>query len=216
MNFELAMNGDLAANSRAGSAAASENSSAEISDNELVAQVLRGDETAFDRLFERHKRRVARFAARYFNCSQQVEETIQIAFTNAYFALPNFNGAHEKSFQAWLLRIANNVCLDALRKKNRLREDLLSELTDCETEFLREHLRDNRAANAENAAITKDLASKLLAKLDAEEQTILRLLDAAEMSAAEVAEITGWSISNVKVRAHRARKRLRAVLNKFL
>lgn len=186
------------------------------SDNALIADVLAGDESAFANLFERHKRAVARLAAKYFNQPQQVEEVVQIAFTNAYFALKNFHGVNDKSFIAWLLQIANNACLDILRRKKRKREDLLSELTDDETNYLRESLRDEKAANAENDVVAKDLADKLLSRLAPEEQAVLRMLDAVEMSVQEVSDSTGWSVSKVKIRAHRARKSLRKVLAKYL
>ncbi len=217
MNFELSINQDLTkAARREDSAAPIEKAVENFSDNQLVAAVLSGDETAFDQLFARHKRRVAGFAAKFSSRPEAVEETIQITFTNAYFALKSFHGAHEKSFAAWILQIANRVCLDQLRGKIRRREDLLCDLTTEENDFLRDAMRDEHAPNAENSAIFKDLADKLLARLEPEDRMLLRLLDADEMTARDISEITGWSISNVKVKAHRARQSLRKILWKFL
>lgn len=217
MNFELSINQDLTNAARGEqSAALIEKSVESFSDNHLVAAVLAGDETAFDQLFARHNRRVAGFAAKFSNRPETVEDAIQITFTNAYFALKTFHGAHEKSFAAWILQIANRVCLDQLRGKTRRREDLLSDLTTEENEFLLEAICDSRVPNQENAHIFKDLADKLLARLEPEDRMLLRLLDADEMTARDVSEITGWTVSNVKVRAHRARLSLRKILWKFL
>ena len=70
--------------------------------------------------------------------------------------------------------------------------------------------------NAERTAISRDLANKLLARLSAEDRLVLVLLDAEDMRVAEIAELTGWSVSKVKVRAHRARLALRRVLGDFI
>src|SRR6476660_9570148 len=69
----------------------------ERTDLQLVEMVLAGDETAFEDIFERHKRLVARTAARYFRRPEEVEEIIQIAFAKVYFELKNFRGIHELS-----------------------------------------------------------------------------------------------------------------------
>jgi RNA polymerase sigma-70 factor (ECF subfamily) len=210
MSFELSMKQDLLAVENAASMQiAVEN----VSDNELVAAVLKGDEVAFVALFDRHKRRVAQLVARYFNRAEDVEEIVQISFTTAYFALKDFRGVYEKSFACWLLQIANRACLDALRVKMRRRENLHCELSDTEIDFLQSFLSEE---SIENEAVFKDLANKLLSRLKPEEQMILRLLDAAEMSVQETSEITGWSAAKVKTRAHRARKALQKILHKFL
>lgn len=186
------------------------------SDNDLVKSVLAGDESAFVVIFEKHKRAVAILAGRFFSRPEQTEEIIQISFANAYLSLKNFRGQHDKSFVSWLLQITNNACLDALRRQKRQREDLLCELTDEEDKFLNELMADKNNLDAETEIITKDLAQKLMSRLEPEEQMVLRLLHAAEMSAPEISALTGWSQSKIKVKAHRARKTLRKVLHKFL
>jgi RNA polymerase sigma-70 factor (ECF subfamily) len=72
------------------------------------------------------------------------------------------------------------------------------------------------AGDAESVAVSRDLAAKLLARLSPEDRLVLVMLDAEGMSAAEIAGLLGWSVSKVKVRAHRARASLRRVLGKFL
>lgn len=190
-------------------------SSAEKSDLQLVELVLAGEETAFEQIFERYKRLVASIASRYFSCPEQIEEIIQISFAKVYFELRNFRGKHDFSLARWLGRIATNACLDALRNKKRKAENLLCELTDSEIEIL---LADSPGSNqsAERSLVERDLAEKLLSRLSAEDRAILQMLHAEEMSIGEVAEITGWSNSKIKVRAFRARNALRKILQKFL
>lgn len=192
-------------------------SAADPTDTQLVARVCAGDETAFEELFNRHRRRVALIAGRFFHRREQIEEIIQESFTKAYFALGNFSGEQEASFAAWLARITFNTCYDELRRLQRLPESSAADLSEEKTEWLRERLRaEDAESDIESAAIARDLAGKLLARLTPEDRLVLVLLDVEEMSVAEIARLTNWSVSKVKVRAHRARAALRRLLVKFL
>ena len=186
---------------------------AENPDKRLVELVLAGDETAFEQIFDRYKRLIASIASRYFQRPEQIEEIIQISFTKAYFELKNFRGAHNASLASWLARITTNACLDALRSQNRKSENLLCDLSEPEIEIL---FAASNGKNTEKSLVERDLAQKLLSRLAADDRAILQMLDAEEMSVSEVAEITGWSSSKIKIRAFRARNALRKVLRRFL
>jgi RNA polymerase sigma-70 factor (ECF subfamily) len=187
----------------------------EPTDDALVAAATAGDENAFERLFERHRRQVARIAGRFFSQREQIEEIIQDSFTKVYFALHTYHGSHEASFKAWLAQIAVNSCYDQLRRVRRRPEQALGELTENESHDIRSQLRAGRS-DIESALISRDLALKLLARLSADDRLVLTLLDVEGFSVAEIGEMTGWSISKVKVRAHRARAHLRRIMRKFL
>ena len=119
----------------------------ELSDNELVATVLQGNEAAFGQLFERHRQLVSRLGYRFFARREQVEDIIQDTFTKSYFALRDYQGGYEGSFPAWLTRIAVHTCYDELRRQKRRSESNLADLTDDEAAFLNERLRDLRPAS---------------------------------------------------------------------
>lgn len=188
---------------------------AEKSDARLVELVLAGDENAFENIFDRYKRLVASVAARYFRRPEQIEEIIQISFTKVYIELKNFNGKHDFSLASWIGRIAANSCLDILRSQKRKPENLHCELSEAETESL---FGDAKCEDktAENLHIQRDLADKLLSSLPAEDRAVMQMLEIEEMSVKEVAQITGWSNSKVKIRAFRSRNALRKILRKFL
>jgi RNA polymerase sigma-70 factor (ECF subfamily) len=189
----------------------------EPSDVELVSLARGGDETAFEELFNRHRRRVALIASRFFRQREQVEEIVQESFTKAYFALSDFSNQQEASFAAWLARIAYNSCYDELRRSKRRQESAFSNISEEESAWVTETLRaPETGGDVENVAVTRDLADKLLSRLSAEDRLVLVMLDAEEMSVSEIADLTGWSVSKVKVRAHRARASLRRVLKRFL
>jgi RNA polymerase sigma-70 factor (ECF subfamily) len=190
---------------------------AEPPDVELVARVRDGDESAFEELFNRHRRRVALIASRFFRQREQIEEIIQESFTKAYFALGDFSNQQEASFAAWVARIAYNSCYDELRRSKRRHESAMSDVSDEDTDWLKESLRaEEPGGDVEAVAITRDLADKLLSRLSAEDRLVLIMLDAEELSVNEIATLMGWSVSKVKVRAHRARASLRRVLKRFL
>ncbi|MBA3351603.1 MAG: sigma-70 family RNA polymerase sigma factor [Blastocatellia bacterium] len=185
------------------------------SDRQLVDLVIAGDEFAFELIFDRHKRMVAGLAGRYFRRNEQIEEIIQISFAKAFVDLTGFRGAHDLSLASWLSRIAVNTCLDTLRHQKRKPENLCCELTDGEAESLVELVSD-RGRNAEKDLLDRDLTEKLLARVGDEDRALLQMLYAEDMSVAEIAELTGWSASKVKIKAWRARKSLRRILKKFM
>jgi RNA polymerase sigma-70 factor (ECF subfamily) len=187
----------------------------ERADAELAARAREGDESAFEELFRRHKRRVALIASRFFRQREQVEEVVQESFTKAYFALAEFGGSRDASFAAWLARIALNVSYDELRRQKRRPEGALEELTEEEAATLAVRLR-GESSDAEMQAVSRDLASKLLARLSPEDRLVLVMLEVEGLSVSEIAKLMGWTGSKVKVRAHRARAHLRRVLERFL
>jgi RNA polymerase sigma-70 factor, ECF subfamily len=188
---------------------------AEWTDDALVAAAGAGDEAAFEQLFERHRRQVARIAGRFFPQRDQIEEIIQDSFTKAYFALNSYHGTHEASFRAWLTQIAVNTCYDHLRRARRRPEHTVEEFNDQESHEFAGQLRA-AGSDIEGAVVSRDLAVKLLARLNADDRLVLTLLDVEGFSVAEIAEMTNWSVSKVKVRAHRARAHLRRVVQRFL
>lgn len=185
-------------------------------DDALVAAVRDGDEAAFELLFERHRHAVTRLAYRFFYRREQVEDIVQESFASAYFALGNYRGGQERSFIAWLTRITVRTSYDALRRAKRT-ESSLSELTAEELAHVSNSLRGaGPSSEIERAAVSRDLAEKLLRRLEPEDRMVLTLLSVADFSVAETAEATGWSISKVKMRAHRARRALQKVLHRFV
>src|SRR5580765_5906436 len=122
------------------------------------------------------------------------------------------------SMEGWLTRIATNTCLNILRSAKRRPEVVASDLSDDETEWL-ENVSDTSGTqplNAEQKVIAADLAEKLLETLLPEDRLALTRIDGEGASVTEVAEVTGWSESKVKVRAFRARKKAREALEKLV
>lgn len=192
-------------------------STAEVPDVELVSRAAGGDEAAFEELFNRHRRRVSLIAGRFFRQREQIEEVVQESFMKAYFALPDFTNQQENSFASWIARIAFNACYDELRRMKRRPESASGDISEEEATWMKTQLRAQGAGDdIEAATVARDLADKLLARLSPEDRLLLVMLDVEGLSVAEIGETNSWSISKVKVRAHRARASLRRVLERFL
>ena len=185
-----------------------------VTDDNLVKSVLAGDESAFELIFQRYRRLVVHLVGRFFNQPETIEDISQQAFTKVYFSLKDFRGEHDKSFQSWLSRLTINVCYDELRRKHRKPENLFSELSDDEFDFV-ENIAENKVLSSEESLSNKNLAAKLLEGLEVEDRLAITLYYAEENSVAEVAEQLGWSESKLKTRLYRTRNYLRNILNRI-
>ncbi len=188
----------------------------EPTDAELAAAVCNGDEAAFATLFERHRRRIAIIAGRFFQQKEEVEDVIQDSFAKAYFAIKDFSDDGSGSMAGWLSKIAFNACYDELRRRRRKPEKGAGTLSAGEERTIRSFMTGSDEFSVESATITRDLANKLLSQLSAEDRIVLVLLDVEGLSVAEIGQVVGWSSAKVKIRAFRARNELRRILRRFL
>jgi RNA polymerase sigma-70 factor (ECF subfamily) len=180
----------------------------EITDAEIIEQILLGDESFFNLLFERYKRLVVYLIGKFFNQRETIEDLTQQVFTKIYFSLKDFRGEQEKSLNSWISRLTINLCYDELRLKQRKPENLFADLSDDEVEYV-ETIAESSSSNSEKQLINKDLAEKLLSGLEAKDRLALTLYHAEELTVSEVAKMVGWSESNVKTRLMRTRNHLR-------
>jgi RNA polymerase sigma-70 factor, ECF subfamily len=160
--------------------------------------------------------RVFSVASRFFRERSQVEEAAQEVFLKAFTQLESFEG--RGSMEGWLTRIATNTCLNMIRSAKRRPESPISNLTDDETAWLDDKFASSArgSQSAERNVVATDLADRLLGVLSPEDRLALTMIDGEDASVKEVAEATGWSESKVKVRAFRARKRVREAMEKLL
>ena len=186
---------------------------ADTTDRQLVDLVLAGDRDAFECIFRRHKRHVAMVAGRYFEKEQDIEDAIQSTFIRAYQELKSFRGDHEYSLVSWLGRIAATTCLNSLRNRARKLECQLPEMFEIAASSLTDNLAQ---ASVEDLISQRDLLERLFYPLGLEDRILLQMLYAEEMTVTEIAAVFGWSRAKVKIRAFRARRTLRKLLNKLL
>ena len=114
------------------------------------------------------------------------------------------------------MRLAVRTCYDFLREHQRNREQTLSEITDEESRWLeRISAEGDPIKDSESAAAARLVINKLLEHLSPESRLIIQLLEIEEKSLKEIAQLTGWSIPMIKVRAFRARAAMRKTLERL-
>jgi RNA polymerase sigma-70 factor, ECF subfamily len=188
---------------------------AQLSDQELVDRARQGEQEAFSEIVRRHSPRIFQTASRFFRQRSQVEDIAQEVFLKAYTQLSSYEG--RGSFEGWLTRIATNTCLNHLRSSKRKHESTLADVTEDQSLWLERHAGNaDHQPSFEDELVAADLADKLLEQIPPEDRMVLTLVDADELSTREVAALTGWSESKVKVRAFRARGKMRQALAKLM
>lgn len=184
---------------------------------ELARLAREGDESAFEEIMRRYSPRVFSVASRFFRQRSLVEEAAQEIFLKAFSELGSYEG--RGSMEGWLTRIATNTCLNQLRSAKRRPELTASDLSEDESAWLDSKMADaatERHRSTERSLVAADLAGRVLQGLAPDDQLVLTMIDGEDASVKDVAEMTGWSESKVKVQAFRARRRMRQAVEKLL
>jgi RNA polymerase sigma-70 factor (ECF subfamily) len=184
----------------------------EPTDAELIAAVIRGDTASFEPLIKKYQPRVFATARRYARRESEVEDIVQEVFIKAFQKLGGFRG--EAPFEHWLMRLAMRTCYDFLRAHQRNRETSFTELSQPETDWLDQFVVEPDAAD-EHAEAARQLIRRILTRLSPSARLVITLLEIEERPVKEIAQITGWSVPLVKVRAFRARAEMRKILAKI-
>jgi RNA polymerase sigma-70 factor (ECF subfamily) len=180
----------------------------EPNDKDLIAEVLEGSAESFEPLVVKYQSRIFALARRYARREDEVEDIVQTVFLKAYSKLSSYRG--DAPFEHWLMRTATYTCYDFLRKHQRNREWNASDLSEEENDWFENIGEESTAETNREAAST--LVNKLLEGLKPEDRHIITLLELEHQTVKEIAKLTGLSESNVKVKAHRAREKMRSAL----
>lgn len=174
----------------------------------MVDRVLGGDVNAFERLFNRHQGHVTAIVRRHVP-GDRVAENVQEAFVRAFQSLAGWKA--KSSFRRWLATIAVRTCYDFWRRQYRRREIPMSRLSTASREWLEGNLADRSRDDWEalgRRAEAREILAWALSRLGPEDRMVLELVYLEGQSVKAAARMLGWSPVNVKVRAHRARKKI--------
>ncbi len=179
---------------------------------ELIVAVLNGDTPSFEPLVARYSPRVFATARRYARRESEVEDIVQEVWLKAFQKLGSFRG--DAPFEHWLMRLSVHTCYDFLRAHQRNRETTFSELSEPEDDWI-ERFASEPDATSENVDAARQLIERILEQLSPAARLIITLLEIEDRSVKEISQLTGWSVPLVKVRAFRARAKMRKVLAKI-
>lgn len=177
---------------------------------EWVRRTQRGDGDAYAFLVERYQRRLFSLVYRMVGRREEVEELVQEIFVKAFLAARSYN--FESAFGTWLMRIGINHCYDHLRRRRASRLTYFSEISE-ESEQALEAGTESQATGGERLEAdleSRELAQKLLERAPPQDRVILTLKELEDLSVEEIAGLLKLTPSTVKVRLHRARKRMLA------
>ena len=189
-----------------------ESTGMERTDAELIAAVLKGATASFEPLVAKYSPRVFATARRYARRESEVEDIVQEVWAKAFQKLSSFRG--DAPFEHWLMRLAVRTCYDFLRGHQRNRETTFTELSEPETDWLDRFVAAPESASDETAA-ARELIERVLSMLSPQARLVITLLEIEDRSVKEIAELTGWSVPLVKVRAFRARAEMRKCLQRI-
>ena len=178
-------------------------------DSYYIARIKDGDPSAYAALVDKYKKMAFNVALQLMENREDAEEVAQDAFLKAYQALDTYKG--DAKFSTWVYRILYNTAISRLRKKKLN----VSSIDEDNSTII--NIKSTQSALQElKAQERQKFLEKALNKLNVDERTLLTLFYLEENSVEEVCTITGLNQSNVKVKLHRARKKLYAELELLL
>jgi len=157
-------------------------------------------------LFEANYDRICRYLASMIHDPDEAEDLTQETFLRAFQQRDSLR--NREAVIGWLYRIATNVCLDRLRQRARrapleTETDLDDIPIESDTPSLEQTVEQNEMSTC---------VQQFLTDLPDDYRAVILLQDMHGLTGPEIAEILGVSLATAKIRLHRGRKRLRAVL----
>src|SRR3954470_22156236 len=141
------------------------------------------------------------------------EDLAQEIFLKMFSRLEQYQGA--VPFPHWVSRIAVTTCIDHLRAQKRRPEFRWADLSETEAEVLDNVITNENDVPANDALAAHELVHKLLTQLKPDDRLVIQMLDLEQKTIAEIAGLTGWNQSLVKVRAFRARRKLQKLFQEL-
>lgn len=181
-------------------------------EQELIQRIRGGDRERFADLISCYESHVVRIVGRRVP-ADRVEEIAHDVFVRAYFGLAQFSS--DVPFDHWLAGIAVRTCYDFWRDRKR-EEVPVSTLTGDHHRWIEQVLAaqsDDEWRNQTGRQEAKEVLDWALSHLSPENRAVLTLVHLDGHSVREAAQLLGWSVVTVKVRAHRARHALRKILS---
>lgn len=185
----------------------------DASESELIANAMRGDSECFGELYTRHSRRVFYLCYRMVNDTDLAEDLTQEAFVHAFRRLSTFR--QESRFTTWMHRIAVNTVLMFIRKRNSsIREAPLDPSFGSEEETPFEGQVYGKPDDTLSMTTDRVALLRAIENLPPGYRLMLILHDIHGYEHQEIAEIFGCTTGNTKSQLHKARLRLRAVIDR--
>jgi len=182
----------------------------------MIAAILAGDTQLYHQLIRPHERSVYMMALSYMKNEADAEDVAQEAFLKAFHHLATFRS--ESKFSTWLVGIALNEARSRLRREGVLRMESLDDTTEDGGHISPAVLRDWREVPSEalERKEVRQMLQRAITGLPEKYREVFILRDVEELNVFETAAALGITVTNVKVRLHRARLMLQKQLSPAL
>lgn len=189
--------------------------SEQITDQELVERVQRGDKNAFNLLVQRYQNKIMHLVSRYVKNSGDVADVTQEAFIKAYRALPGFRG--ESGFYTWLYRIAVNSAKNYLVAQGR--KPPASDVDADDADYFEGSDMLKESTTPEKALLTSEIETTLfraVERLPDDLRMAITLREIEGLSYEEIATVMECPVGTVRSRIFRARDAIDKVIQPLL
>jgi RNA polymerase sigma-70 factor (ECF subfamily) len=177
---------------------------------ELVAAVLQQDEAAARELVRALYPLVAKLVRSHRPVRTAEEDLCQMIFIKVLQKLRQFSGA--VPLEHWVSRIAINTCLNQIQAEKARPELREADLSEEQAAVIRNLAATTDELGPDQTFASRQLVEHLMDALKPAERLVIDLLYLQQRSVAEIRRATGWSAALVKVRAFRARQKMRRIL----
>lgn len=181
----------------------------EMTDEEIVVAVQRGNEKLFGALVERYEGKLMRYAKRFLLEEEDAKDLVQDVFIKGYTNIQSFDAS--RRFSPWIYRIAHNEFINALRKRKG--KESVS-LFDFDVLLPHPVAQETAEGEAERKEI-KQMLERSLKELDAKYREPLVLYYFEDMDYREIGDVLGIPTSTVGVRLRRGKLMLRKQVAPF-
>jgi RNA polymerase sigma factor (sigma-70 family) len=171
----------------------------------IIGKIKDGDFSACRYIVDKYKSFVFNIALRILRNREDSEEVAQDSFIKAFKAIDTFR--YQSKFSTWLYRITFNNAISRTRQKKFFQEEINEEITGLNYMTVCADGLENL-----NRLDRRTILKKAIDNLNEEESLLISLYYYEENSMAEVAQITGMDENLIKVKVHRARKKLHNIL----
>ena len=179
-----------------------------------VERVRRRDEDAARALFGHLYPLVARLVRSHLPRRTSQEDLVQTVFMKMFAKLDGFSGT--VPLEHWVSRIAINTCLNQLAAEKARPELRWADLSEEQAQTLEAVTAGPEELDPSQNLAAREMVEKLLAQLAPADRLVLTLLHLEGRSVEEVRQITGWNVPVIKIRAFRARRKLRKCFEKLM
>ena len=172
-----------------------------------------GEEAAAEELIRHLFPVISRIVRTHLPRRDDEKDLVQEILMKTFSKLHQFKG--DAPISHWVSRLALTTCLDRLRAQKIRPEIRRADLTPDDEDVFEAAWLTGSSPDARDAIAARDLVDKLLAALPPEDRSLILMVDLEGRSLQEISDLTGWSISKIKMRLFRVRPQLRQMINKL-